>query len=62
MQETVTIHTMTTSGGAQVKYARVFRNYGRTLVGQSVLLHRLTPHQLRIAKEAPRDVRIDSDV
>lgn len=57
MKETVTIHTMTTIEGKQIRYARVCRSYGHTSVGQSLLLKRLTPHQLRIAKVALIDAK-----
>lgn len=49
MKEQITIHTMTTHTGALIKYARIFCMDGQTVVGQSILLQRLSPAQLRLA-------------
>ena len=45
MKEQITIHTMTALTGASIKYARIFRKNGQIIIGQSVLLHRLSPDQ-----------------
>lgn len=44
--EKITIHSMTTKHGVEVQYARILRDCGRTIIGQSVLLHRLSQDQL----------------
>jgi cytoskeletal protein CcmA (bactofilin family) len=50
--EQITIHTMATSIGTSIKYARVLRKNGNTIKGQSVSLHRLSPEQCRRALDA----------
>lgn len=49
--ETITLHTMTTIEGVEIRYARFLRKHGRTIVGQSVQLERLTVEQFERAKE-----------
>lgn len=49
--ETITLHTMTTIEGVETRYARFLRKHGRTIVGQSVLLERLSVEQLKRAVE-----------
>lgn len=49
--ETITLHTMTNIEGVETRYARFLRKHGRTSVGQSVLLERLTVEQRERAKE-----------
>lgn len=49
--ETITLHTMTTIEGVEIPYARILRKHGRTIVGQSVLLERLSIEQLERAIE-----------
>jgi hypothetical protein len=49
--ETITLHTMTTFEGVEIRYARLLRKHGRTTVGQSVRLELLTVEQLDRAKE-----------
>lgn len=44
--EKITTHSMTTKYGVEVHYARILRDSGRTIIGQSVLLHRLSQDQL----------------
>ncbi len=51
MIESITVHTMTCADGVEVKYARVLSKYGQTIVGQSVLLHRLSEELLRLARD-----------
>lgn len=49
--ETITLHTMTTIEGVKIQYARILRKCGRTTIGQSVLLSRLSKEQLKRAIE-----------
>lgn len=47
--EKVTIHKIYLTNGAQIRYARILHKCGRTFVGQSVLLRRLSSKQRRYA-------------
>ena len=49
--EKITIHTMKIASGEEIKYARILRKNGTTTIGQSVLLHRLSQEQRRLAIE-----------
>ena len=46
--EKITIHTMKIASGEEIKYARILRKNGTTIIGKSVLLHRLSQGQRRL--------------
>lgn len=50
--EKITIHTMKIASGEEIKYARILRKSGTTIIGQSVLLRRLSQEQCRLALES----------
>lgn len=46
----ITLHKMITAAGQEVEYARVIKRIGTTILGQSLMLHRLSLDQLRMAR------------
>jgi hypothetical protein len=44
------IHRMKTQCGTEVEYARLMYRTKSGLLGQSLLLHRLSPEQIRLAR------------
>jgi hypothetical protein len=47
---TITLHSTTDAQGNRIEYARIIERRPQLIVGLSVLLHRLSPEQRRIAK------------
>ncbi len=45
--EKITIHSMQTSSGQRIDYARIIRKTGSIVIGQTVMLYRLSAEQLR---------------
>ena len=46
MPDRITLHSFLTPAGVRIWYARVVRKIGRSIVGQSLLLSRLSQEQL----------------
>ncbi|MGA7750065.1 MAG: hypothetical protein WCA63_07940 [Gallionella sp.] len=61
--ENITIHTLRTSNGALVKYARRISSQKSRgiIVGESVMLWHLTPEQLQVAFTAKVTDRVQHD-
>lgn len=45
-KEKITIHSMITITGRKIKYARILKVQDSLIIGQSLLLHRLSKNQL----------------
>lgn len=50
---TITLHSTTDAQGNRIEYARVIERRPQLIVGLSIILHRLSPEQRRIAKLEP---------
>jgi hypothetical protein len=50
--EKITIHILDTKSGTPVRYARIYYNNGCSVVGQSILLRRLSPQLRRFARRS----------
>lgn len=53
MSTTITVHSAKDVCGNRYQYARIIEQLGLQTIGSSVLLHRLSPEQQRIAKPVP---------
>ncbi len=53
MHTTITLHSGIDTEGNRYKYARIIERSATRIMGCSVLLHRLSPEQLSLAKPEP---------